>query len=439
MADLLDALRNHKGAESSGDWIIGNGYDGSLLVDKRFPTREELDTVSSDRPVLVLHVSGRSGSCNSACLSLAGYSAATFDPNGGIIRRKERSREPNGVLEGTALTAVLAKVPRPSDEVALAALEAVLARYAARGVTTVQDEAEAPSDSALVANAASRRSLPIDVVTYVEPEMAKSGNAAYQNRLRQGGVHISLDGAVQQRAAWMSQPYLVTADGPKVSYSGRPVIMDTELVAPLEKAKQDGAQVLAHCHGDLAVEQFLRLSERVLGSDPGDRRWVLSAQTLREDQLDRAKKLPLMTAFFASQVYYWGDLHRDAFLGPQRAENVSPAHWALEKEMRFTLFDDPVLARPDPLLLLWSSTNRLTHTDQLLGPDQRISVYHALEALTVEGAYQLFEEKEKGTLEPNKRADLVILAANPFTEPLTSLRTIEVVETVKDGVTIWPR
>ncbi len=439
IADLLDTLRNQKGESSLGDWIIGSGFDGALLTDKRFPTREELDMVSSDRPVLVLHVSGRSASCNSACLSVAGYGATTWDPSGGIIRRKDKSREPNGIIEGTALTPVLEKVPRPNDEAALAALGAVLTRYAARGVTTVQDEAVAPSESALVADAASRGSLPIDVVTYVAPDAAANGNATYQNRLRRGGVHISLDGAVQHRAAWLSQPYLITADGPKFSYSGGPSMMDTQLVAPLEKAKQDGLQVLAHCHGDLAVEQFLRLSERVLGSDAGDRRWVLNAQTLREDQLDRAKKLPIMTAFFPTQIYYWGDLHRDSFLGPQRAENVSPAHWALEKEMRFTLYDDPVLAPPDPLLLLWSSTNRVTKSDQLLGPDQRISVYQALQALTVEGAYQLFEEKEKGTLEPGKRADLVIVAANPLTEPLSSLRSLEVVATVKDGVTVWPQ
>ncbi len=440
VADLLDVLRNGSEPRPFGSWIVGTGYRAELLNEQRFPTREELDAVSSDRPVLVLHASGRMGVCNSRCLGLVGYGPNSLDPRGGAIRRKEKSRDPNGVLEGTALYAVRDKLPWPSAEEALAALDALQERYAARGVTTLTNEVDDPSGTALVASAASAARLYLDVVSYARIDVpSEQPRATYQNRHRPGGLRVVLDGPVQDKEAWLSEPYVTPGDGEKVGYAGRSIMTDASLLTALERARQDGTQLLAHCHGDRAIEQFLRVAEKVLQGDTSDRRWTMSADFVRREQLEQVKQLSLLTSFFTSQIYYWGDWERNSVLGPERAENVSPARWAIDQELRFTLRDDPLLAPPDPLLTLWSSTNRLTHSDELLGADQRISPYRALEGVTVNAAYQLFEEADKGTLEPGKRADFVILAENPLTAPQTSLRSLEVVETIKDGVRVWPR
>jgi predicted amidohydrolase YtcJ len=138
-------------------------------------------------------------------------------------------------------------------------------------------------------------------------------------------------------------------------------------------------------------------------------------------------------------TYYWGDWHRDSVLGPERAARISPAQSALERGIVYTSHNDAPVTPPNSRMILYSQVNRMTRSGRVLGPDQRVTARQALEAITVSAARQLFEEERKGSIEPGKLADLVIVDRNPLTVPAGELKELQVLETIKEGETVWRR
>jgi predicted amidohydrolase YtcJ len=151
------------------------------------------------------------------------------------------------------------------------------------------------------------------------------------------------------------------------------------------------------------------------------------------------RELDITPSFFVGHVFYWGDRHRDIFLGPDRAARISPLASATKRNIRFTIHNDTPVTPVDPLLLVWCSVNRLTRAGEVLGPEQRIDLFTALKAVTVDAAWQNFEEQTKGTIESGKLADFVVLAENPFDVPPTHLKDIAIVETVVGGESCYQR
>jgi predicted amidohydrolase YtcJ len=156
----------------------------------------------------------------------------------------------------------------------------------------------------------------------------------------------------------------------------------------------------------------------------------------RDDQLDRMKALGVIPSFFSLHTFYWGDRHRAIFMGPERAARMSPAAGARDRGIRFTIHADTPVVPMEPLRLVWSAVNRRTRSGFVVGPEQRIGVIEALRAVTIDAAYQHFEEAEKGSLEPGKLADLVILSRSPLEDPGTIDR-IQVLETIIGGRTLY--
>jgi hypothetical protein len=164
---------------------------------------------------------------------------------------------------------------------------------------------------------------------------------------------------------------------------------------------------------------------------------MIHAQTVREDQLDAMKELGIIPSFFGMHTYYWGDWHRDAVLGPERASRISPAASALQRGIPFTQHHDAPVALPSALMVLFSQVNRVTRSGEVLGPEQRVSAIDAIKSITIHAAHQYFEEATKGSLEPGKLADLVILDRNPLAVDPMAIKDIKVVETIKEGRTIY--
>ena len=210
-------------------------------------------------------------------------------------------------------------------------------------------------------------------------------------------------------------------------------------MALVEKAFSNGWQILAHCNGDEAADQFItaiRAATEKFGR--ADRSPVMiHAQTVREDQLDEMEELGIIPSFFGMHTYYWGDWHRDSVLGLERAARISPAASALKRGMIFTQHHDAPVALPSAMMILASQVNRITRSGQVLGPEQRVSVMDALKSITINAAYQYFEEKTKGSLEPGKLADFVILDKNPLKVEPMAIKDIKVVETIKEGKSIY--
>lgn len=441
---LRGSLRDQ--AATSDRWMIGVGYDDSLLAERRHPTREDLDAVSSTVPILVIHVSGHVGAANSPMLAQLGIAAVTPDPEGGVIRRRSGSREPDGVLEEAAIMTAYGRIPAPSAEDSLAQISKAMRYYARFGITTVQDGATSPLNLELLERAAARGLLSLDVVAYrfwaplAGKLPADRPYGSYRNRLRIGGVKLMLDGSPQGKTAWLSAPYKVPPADRGADYRGYPAMPQALVERAVSEALSRRIQVIAHANGDAAAQSLIdavRLANPA-GAAADLRPVMIHAQTVRDDQLDAMVPLGLIPSFFVAHTYYWGDWHRDETLGVARAERISPLHSASERGLLYTLHNDAPVVPPDLIATLWSATTRRTRSNDILGPDQRATVREALEGITVNAARQYFEEARKGTLAIGKQADLVVLSADPLTQDPETLRRIEVVETISRGVTVWP-
>jgi hypothetical protein len=205
------------------------------------------------------------------------------------------------------------------------------------------------------------------------------------------------------------------------------------------KFRASATPILAHANGDAAADLFLNALARSLqGSKSLDHRTVMiHAQTVREDQLDRIAKMHVIPSYFSAHTFYWGDWHRDSVLGLKRGSRISPTASSLKKDILFTIHNDAPIVPPDMLRLVWATVNRQTRSGQTLGSSQKISVHEALKAVTINAAYQYFEESSKGSIEPGKQADLVVLSQNPLTVPPLQLLDITVLRTIARGKTVY--
>jgi predicted amidohydrolase YtcJ len=450
IADLQKTMRAFMAASpvvKAYGLVVGFDYDDAQLAERRHPTREDLDAISTELPIVVTHQSGHLGAYNSKALEMAGITAATKDPQGGVIRRGADG-EPNGVMEENAHFMVLLKLLPKLGEKEITALASAGARtYARFGYTTAQEGAGTVDWAHAMEKPENRGQLDIDVVFY--PLQAMLGDdpimssplvsRQYDRHFRIGGVKVVLDGSPQGRTAWLTQPFFKAPDGQKQGYAGYGAFTDDQLKALLTKAYQKNWQVLAHSNGDAASDQLLRTVGAVSKEIPGeDRRTVLiHGQVLRPDQVDTIKALDVSTSLFPMHTYYWGDWHREVVLGPERAENISPTGWFLDRGMIFTSHHDAPVTFPNAMRVLSATVNRTTRTGYVLGPQHRVEPLIALKAQTLWAARQYFEENSKGSIEKGKLADLVILSDNPLTIARDRIADIAVLETIKEGRSVY--
>ncbi len=440
IAALQEALRAYT-PPTGMPFIIGNGYDDSQLAERRHPNRHDLDAVYPDKPTIIIHASGHFAVMNSAMLKLTGISADTPNPAGGIIRREADGKTPDGVLEETAFFVPAMRILPPSLEGGVAALVAGLKIYAANGITTAQDGRVMPESWASLAAASKRGVLPIDTVALVSFERdwpadvrAQIGKP-YEGRMRIGGVKLTIDGSPQGRTAWLHDPVTVPPEGKDASYRGYPAIDLNLFNTKLADAAANNWQVFVHVNGDEAMQALI---DGVWKNGlTGKRTIAIHSQVVRRDQLEDMKKIDIQPSFFANHTWYWGDWHREVALGPKRADFISPQATAWDIGLRPTAHNDSPVVPPDMMRLIWSSVNRRTQSGDILGPLERIPVYRALQQVTINAAWQIHEDADKGSLAPGKRADLVVLDANPLTIAPDKLNTIRVVATIKDGRTIF--
>ncbi|NBF10827.1 amidohydrolase [Pseudomonas sp. Fl4BN1] len=435
--------------------LFGFGYDDSQLQEQRHPTKFDLDAVSQDVPIAIVHQSSHLGVLNGKALELAGINASTPNPEGGVIRRIEGSQEPNGVLEENAFFTALVKIfPKLTADQAVDMLSAGQKLYISYGYTTLQDGRSSPDQVRTAIKAAGDGKLLADIVSY--PDILTKGTkellvapwyhptnqpVVYNQHLRIGGVKLTLDGSPQGKTAWLSQPYFKPPQGQDASYAGYGVVKDEDVLAIYKEALANRWQILTHTNGDRAIDQLLTSMKAAEKAYPGVdvRPVMIHGQTLRKDQVAQLKQLKIFPSLFPMHTYYWGDWHRESVLGPQRAENISPTQWVLKEGLKFTTHHDAPVALPDSMRVLAATVNRTTRSGYVLGPEQRVTPLQALKAMTLWSAYQHFEEDRKGSITPGKLADFVVLSANPLTVAPATLNDIQVLKTVKEGQVIYER
>lgn len=462
-----------------GTMVFASGYDESLLVDKRHPTRQELDAVSTKHPVVAMHTSQHQIVANSVALKLFGYDRNTPDPAGGVIRR-DSDGELTGQLEELAMMPLLEFLPKRSMDEKIRNFDEIQHLYASHGITTAQDGMTMPDQFELLREVQKRDKFMIDVISFPrwqfldayldgekvldvdyqfpgqvcdhpipgtedntsearldESDRLKVG--VYVNRLKFGGVKITADGAVQGYTAYLTQPYFKPPEGFDADYRGYEQIKQERLDKWFDAAYRDDIQLLVHCNGDAAVDQMIESVRRAQATyGKKDLRPVMvHAQTARHDQVDAMAELGIMPSFFPVHTFLYGDKHINFTLGEERAFGISPGGYAKSKDIPFTIHTDAPVVPPDTLLLMWTAVNRLSRTGVVVGPAECISAMDAIRAITLNAAYQYFEEQNKGSIEVGKLADLVILDRNPLKVRPDEIKDIKVLETVKEGRTIY--
>jgi predicted amidohydrolase YtcJ len=426
-------------------WIFGMGYDDALLG--RHPTRDDLDKVSKDIPVMVVHISGHFSAVNSAGLAKLGIAAASKDPEGGVIRRRPGSREPDGVLEETASIPqmIVALTPKKQEDKDYF-LSKGLALAKSFGYTTASEGRAFAFQHNDLMSAAERGLLDIDVPSYIDYTDRKIIAAPwfgkqYTNHYRIAGLKITLDGSPQGRTAWRTIPYLLPPDGQKAGYKGYPAIPDTKVVEGLfDEAYRNGWPTHVHANGDAAIDQMIAAIRPVHAKyGPGDRRnTLIHGQLIRLDQLDALKELQVIPSLFPMHTFYWGDWY-EHIIGPELAAQISPIKSAITRDMMPTSHTDAPVALPNLMQVMWSTVNRVSRSGKVIGADERITPLEALKAITIWGAHEHFEDDRKGSLEVGKLADLVILDRNPLTVDPMTINKIQVMETIKEGKTVFKR
>jgi len=470
IAELVARMKKQVELTPADAWIVGFGYQARSMKEGRPPTSAELDQISADRPVMVVDSSGHLGAANAAAFKAAGITADTPDPTGGMFTRGSDGKSLLGPMEETALNAVRAKRPPFTGELAARAITGAADVWAGYGQTTAMEAGLGlgNDDIGIVLNAIDKKLLTIDLYIAAKDSALDDTIAAaysvgsqynpqpsgvveklraarpdlddrYVNRARMGGVKFWLDGSLD--TAWFTQPYTENPAGKTGAFSGYRQIPDETLDAVFDKYWPTELQIHMHMNGDAAADQALRaIAKAVKKHGMRDHRPVfVHATWLRTDQIALIKEYGAVPSFLTAGIIPGGDSVVRLW-GPERSAGAMASRTFLRAGLPFTFSHDaPVSPTPSILALVDAGVNRLSGSGKVVGPDERIPPYDALRAVTATAAYQLKEEKSKGTLEAGKLADLVVLDKNPLKVEPTTIKDILVLETIKEGNTVFKR
>ena len=429
-----------------GEEIIGYGYDENVMPTGRFLNRDDLDAAFPDNPVRVDHVSMHGTVLNSLALKKYGYSAATKTPPGGVIVRKPGTNEPYGLIMETAFLPVVEKAAPMTPEQEIEWTKAGQKLYAEAGVTTAHEGASHLAPLRTMRRAAEAGANVIDVIAYpfitdvdnILKEMPASTWGTYNKRFKIGGVKITIDGSPQGRTALFTAPYLTGGPGGEKNWSGELTFPQDVVNQAVKKVYDLGVPLNLHANGDGAIDAFLRAHEFAAAGDLArDRRvTMIHAQFTRKDQIPKYVEYKIRPSFYTLHTYYFAEAHIKN-RGREQAMYISPMRDAIDAGLHPTNHTDFVVAPLDQMMMLWSAVNRISRAGAEIGPDQRVTPLEGLKAMTIWVAEQYGEQAQKGTLEAGKLADMVVLDKNPIKVDRMAIKDIQVLETFKEGQSIY--
>ncbi|WP_227937697.1 amidohydrolase [Alkalihalobacillus deserti] len=432
-----------------GEWIEGYGYDDTLLHEKRHLTREDLDKVSPNNPVIVRHISGHLAAVNTLALQYSGIQEDISDPRDGHFGRDNNGRL-NGVLyEPGAMLPVYNQIPKKTVEHMIEMVGKASEEYVAQGITTNTDAGVGlffgSEEVDVHLKAAEQGVNPLRTRLMIMHQLLRE-DATYggysqeqldqELRVRSRGLarldsaKMFQDGSIQGLTGALRKPYYNNPD----VYGN--LIQDQE---PFQEEVLDlhkrGYRITTHGNGDRAIGSILDAYGYALKKSPriDHRHRIEHVQTATSEDLSKMKELGVAASFFINHVYYWGDRHEQIFLGPERARRISPLAEAVENKILFTLHSDCPITPISPLFSVWAAVNRITREGNILGPEQRIDVETALKSMTIYGAKMNFAEKYSGSLEIGKLADFTVLETDPTTVKPEEIKDISIIATFIDG------
>ena len=431
-----------------GEMIMGYGYDDSVMPDGRLLNRDDLDAAFPDNPVRIDHVSMHGAVMNSLALEKYGISAATKTPEGGVIVRKPGTNEPWGLIMEMAFLPVMEQQEPMTREEEIEWTRAGQRLYAEAGITTAHEGATHFAQLETIKRATDAGANVIDVVVHpFITELEKTLEAfpvsawgRYDNHLKIGAVKISIDGSPQGRTAAFTTPYLTGGPGGEKSWKGELFVPQDFINQGLKKVYDLGVPVIFHVNGDAAVDALIEAHEFAAADDLTKRRNVtaIHAQFTRKDHIPKFLEYGIRPSFYTLHTYYFAEAHI-ANRGREQAMYISPMRDAIDAGLHPTNHTDFVVAPLDQMFMLWTAVNRVSRGGEVIGADQRVTPLEGLKSMTIWAAEQYDEQASKGSLEPGKLADLVILSGNPLTVEADAIKDIQVLETIKEGQTVYEK
>lgn len=446
---IIAELKRYAAARKipKGEMIMGYGYDDTVMPDGRLLNRDDLDEAFPDNPVRIEHVSMHGAVINSLALKYYEISAETETPPGGVIVRKPGTKEPWGLIMETAFLPVVAKSEPMTAQQELDRTCVGQMLYAENGVTTAHEGATHLPQFQTIKRASEAGANIIDVVAYpfitdadkILAEYPLAKWTRYENRFKLGGVKITLDGSPQGCTAFFTTPYLTGGPGGEKDWKGEPTFPQDLANRMFKKVYDLNVPLLVHCNGDASIDAFLTAYEFARAGDYS-KPWnvtTIHTQFIRKDQIPKFVEYRIRPSFYTLHTFYFADAHI-ANRGKEQAMYISPMRDAIDAGLRPTNHTDFVVAPLDQMMMLYSAVNRISRGGAGIGPDQRVTPYEGLKCMTEWAAEQYDEQASKGTLEAGKLADLVILDKDPLKVDPMTIKDIKVVETIKEGTTIFP-
>ena len=447
---IITALKVYAAERSipKGEMIMGYGYDDNVMPNGRLLNRDDLDRAFPENPVRIDHVSMHGAVLNSLALKYYGINAGTKTPPGGVIVRKPGTNEPYGLIMETAFLPVFEKSTPMTPEQEIEFTRAGQLLYAEAGITTAQEGATHLAQLHIIKRASDAGSNIIDVVAYpfitdvdnILKEFPQDEWLKYKNNFKIGGIKITIDGSPQGRTAFFSTPYLTGGPGGEKNWLGELTFPQETVNQMVKKVYEMNVPLILHCNGDGAIDAFLKAYE---SARAGDYRkpWnvtTIHSQFMRKDQMVKFAKYSVRPSFYTLHTYYFYEAHLKN-RGFEQAQYISPMRDAIDAGMKPTNHTDFVVAPLDQMMMLWSAVNRISREGAKVGLSQCVSPYEGLQAMTINVAAQYDEADSKGSLKMGKRADMVILDKNPLKIEPIFIKDIKVLETIKDGKTIYKK
>lgn len=449
IADVLFKIRSKVQETSPGEWIGGKYFDPKGLKEGRWPTREELDASAPDHPLMISIRGGHACIVNSRALVLAGITKDTPDPKGGVIERDSVTGELTGVLRD--VPSIRTTPPAATLQEIKDALVKIADEYIKTGVTSTGDAGatdrpepyRAYQETVAEGRLKTRTYLMIREAFYRQHDLGLRTGFG-NDRLRLGPVKLYTDGSIQCYTCAFSEPY-VTGNTRGMEGLRYPQERINEIVA---EAHRLGYQVAIHAQGDYGITVAVNAIEHAMKKypRPDPRHRIEHALCPTAEDLARMKRLGIIANFYLFHPWFWGDQHINNFIGPERANKMVPARTAMRMGIVACAHSDCPVCMPNdpvwpanPLWGMWCAVNRKTRSGLDIGPLERLTPLEALRAYTINGAYASFEEKIKGSIEPGKLADMVVLSDNPLKIDPWHIRDIQVLKTIIGGEVVYEK
>ncbi|MFQ6126550.1 MAG: amidohydrolase [Candidatus Heimdallarchaeota archaeon] len=439
--EIKEKVRLEVEKKTLGAWIVGRGWDNTILAEKRFPTRWDLDTAAPNNPVLLVRICTHIILVNSKALELVNITKHTESPPGGQIDKDPETNEPAGILREAATSLVRSKVTF-SDEEYLSNLRAAFELAVSKGITSIHslpelDQVVAPQWKALQ-TLLMRNELPIRIYFLIPAaylsDLVELGisTGLGNSKLKIGAIKMLLDGGLGGRTAALSKPYSDDS-----ANRGILVYAEEQVHEIAKKAHNADFQLAIHCIGDKAtiialntIEAALKEKEKI-----DHRHRIEHASVLNKELIQRMRKLGMIAS--VQPPFIFSDTWICKRVGEERAKLTYPFQTMLDEGIKMVASSDSPTETMDPLFGIQIAVTRGTAKGGSFIPKERISVEQALRMYTLDAAYASFEEQTKGSIEPGKFADLVVLSDDPFQVPTHEISDIAVKMTIVGGKIVY--